>query len=116
MDEKKLSEIRRKKLGRKDVKMRHRSTKDAWAQNMGNGDEQMDGEIPIITGIKEMPAFDPDMEINGLALTIPTWINTIARTEKKMNVNIATDKAKEQLAASLIRLQDQISRMLEVLQ
>ena len=75
----------------------------------------MDEEIPIITGIKEMPAFDPDMEINGLSLTISTWINVIARTEKKMNADIATDMAKEQLAVNLIRLREQIERMLEVL-
>ena len=115
MDEKQLGNIRRKKLGRKDVKMRQRNTKEVSQQNTEKGDGQLDEEIQIITGIKEMPAFDPDMEINGLSLTIPTWINAIARTEKKMNADIATDKAKEQLTVNLIRLREQINRMLEVL-
>ena len=114
-DEKKLGDIRKKRLGRKDIKMRKRNTKEAWPQDDGNGEVKMEEEIHIKTGIKEMPAFDPDMEIRGLALTVPTWINAIARTEKKMDVNIATAKAKEQLAANLVRLQDQIGHMLEVL-
>ena len=115
MDEKQLGEIKRKKLGKKDVKMRRRNKMDNWDKH--RGEEQMENETtPIITGIKDTPAFDPDMEIRGLAFTIPTWINAIARVEKKMDADKASDKAKEQLTANLTRLQEQINRMLEVLQ
>ena len=114
MDEKQISEVRRKKLGKKDVKLQKRNKQDAWGRRIR--EERVEDEIPIKTGIKEMPAFDPDMEIKGLALTIPTWINAIVRTEKNMDVNIATDKAKEQLTANLIRLKEQIGSLLEVLQ
>ena len=69
---------------------------------------------PIVTGIKDTPVYDPDMEIRGLAFTIPTWINTIARVEKKMDN--ASEKAKEQLVGNLVRLREQIGHMLEVLQ
>ena len=95
--------------------MRKRNTKETWLDNTAIGDERMDDEIPIITGIKEMPAYDPDMEIKGLAFTIPTWINVIAKTEKKMNVALASGSAKEQLAVNLTRLKEQIDHMLEVL-
>lgn len=112
MDEKELGKIRRKQLGKTDVKMRRRNK---WDARDTTGGERMEEAIQLKTGIKEMPAFDPDMEIKGLSLTIPTWINAIARAEKKTDMDIATDKAKEMLTANLTRLQDQISRTLEVL-
>ena len=113
MDEKDIREIKRKKLGRKDVKMRRRNKMDAWDKK--RGEESMEDTIQLKTGIKEMPAFDPDMEIKGLTLTIPTWINVIARTERKADMAIVTDSAKEQLAANLARLQEQIDHTLEVI-
>ena len=114
-DDKKLSEIREKKLGGKDVKMRNRNRKESRMPGADNEEKRMDEEIPIITGIKNMPEYDPDMEVNGLMLTIPTWISVIERTEKKSDINLATVKAKLQLTANLNRLRDQIDRMLEVL-
>lgn len=114
MDEKQLGEIRRKKLGKQDVKMRRRNKQDAWDRQIR--EERMEAVIPIKTGIKEMPAFDPDVELKGLALTIPTWINVIAKAERKIDVDLATDKAKEQLTANLMRLKEQIGSLLEVLQ
>ena len=111
MDEKKLADIRRKKLGKKDVKMRRRNR----VERIGNGEKKMEDETPLITGIKEMPAYDPDMELKGLNLTIPTWIGVIARAETKMNVELATARAKEQLTANLMRLREQVSHTLEVL-
>ena len=113
MDEKKLSDIRRRKLGKKDVKMRRRNRNDVKKENFGSG--AMAEETQIKTGIKEMPAFDPDIELKGLMLTVPTWINLIARTEKKTDMNLATKTAKEQLATNLLRLQEQINHTLEVL-
>ena len=113
MDEKDIREIKRKKLGRKDVKMRRRNKMDAWDKK--RGEESMEDTIQLKTGIKEMPAFDPDMEIKGLTLTIPTWINVIARTERKADMAIVTDSAKELLAANLARLQEQIDHTLEVI-
>lgn len=71
--------------------------------------------VPLSTGIKEMPAFDPDMEIRGLTLTIPTWMASIARAEQKTDMNLATDHAKKQLAESLLRLEAQIEKTLEAL-
>ena len=68
-------------------------------------------EIPLSVGIKEMPTYDPDMEVNGLSLTIPTWIIAINRTKKKTEQ--ATENGKAQLARSLIRLRDEIDELLE---
>lgn len=67
------------------------------------------------TKIKEMPAFDPDMEIRGLALTIPTWMSAIARAEKKTDMELASDYAKRQIADSLMQLEKQIHETLEAI-
>ena len=93
--------------------MRRRNRNDVKKENFGSG--AMAEETQIKTGIKEMPAFDPDIELKGLMLTVPTWINLIARTEKKTDMNLATKTAKEQLATNLLRLQEQINHTLEVL-
>ena len=68
---------------------------------------------PIVTGIKEMPAFDPDMDLNGLSLTIPMWTNAIRRARDKMNIRIASIKARRQLTNSLVLIEKQIQESLE---
>lgn len=72
--------------------------------------------VMLSTGIKNMPAFDPDMEINGLALTIPTWMASIARAERKTDMTLASEHAKKQLTNSLLRLEAQIKETLEALE
>lgn len=67
-------------------------------------------EIPLTVGVKEMPAYDPDMELRGLTLTIPTWIMAIARVRKK--IDQTTDNGKAQLAQSLSKLESEIDDLL----
>lgn len=111
-DERKLAAVRRKLLNESEEKMRKRRSRKAQKEN--NSMETVK-EIPLSVGIKEMPPFDPDMELKGLALTIPMWISAIARAEKNTNMELATDRVKTQLAATLGRLEEQIHRTLEVL-
>lgn len=70
---------------------------------------------PLETGIKEMPVFDPDMEFRGLMLTIPTWMNAIARARGKTKIEMVSNSTKEQLANTLHKLDEQIMQTLEVL-
>ena len=70
---------------------------------------------PLSVGIKEMPAFDPDMELRGLSLTIPAWENAIARVRLKTDMELASVQAREQLAFSLLQLEEQIEQTLGVL-
>ena len=72
-------------------------------------------EVPLSVGIKEMPPFDPDMELNGLALTIPTWTAAIARAESKSDMTLVSKKEKENIRKSLKRLEQQIQQTLEAL-
>ncbi len=69
-------------------------------------------EIPLNTGIKEMPEFDPDLEINGLMLTIPTWIHQMSRVERKTDISLTTENARMQLRDTLCSLKEQVDRMI----
>lgn len=77
---------------------------------------EQDEGVMLSTKIKEMPDFDPDMEIRGLTLTIPTWMAAIARAEKKTDMKLATQRARRQLAESLLRLDEQIQITLEAIE
>ena len=59
-----------------------------------------------------MPAYDPDAEITGLTLTIPSWASSIDRTMQKADLTGVSDKAKNKLAEALHDLQDTIANML----
>ena len=111
MDKKKMSELYDSLIKEENslIARRRQGRRNKRKRNDEN-------ETRIVTGIKEMPVFDPDMEIRGLTLTIPTWISAISKAEKKINVNIATDTAKKMLIFNLNNLQEQISKMLEVLE
>ena len=75
--------------------------------------ENHTNEIPLTVRVKEMPAYDPDMELRGLTLKIPTWIMAITRVKKK--IGQATDHGKAHLAQSLSKLEAEIDDLLGVI-
>ena len=115
MDSVKLVSVRRKLLREKDVKMRQRKPRKKAAEGEKK-EEKMEQATPLEMGIKEMPMFDPDMEFRGLALTIPTWMNAIARSRAKTNIEMVSEPTKAQLAMILRRLEEQITQTLEVIE
>lgn len=114
MDSTKLANIRRRLLHEKDVKMRQHKPhpKQTEMEHKKSNSVQI---APLETGIKEMPVFDPDMEFRGLMLTIPTWMNAIARARGKTKIEMVSNSTKEQLANTLHKLDEQIMQTLEVL-
>lgn len=115
MDETKLIDIRRKLLREENVKMRQRKPRQQSTDGL-SGKTQQKQTTPLEVGIKEMPMFDPDMEFRGLALTIPTWMNAIARTRVKTDIELVSEPTKAQLAVILRRLEEQITQTLEVIE
>lgn len=115
MDETKLNSIRRKLLREEDVKMRRRKPHKKQIEERTEAEKKRPA-APLEVGIKDMPQFDPDMEFRGLALTIPTWMNAIARSRAKTNIEMVSEPTKAQLAMILRRLEDQITQMLEVIE
>lgn len=69
-------------------------------------------KVPTIPAIKTMPAFDPDAEVTGLRLTIPSWMSSIERTKVTTNLNAASLSAKQQLEQALDALQCKVQEMI----
>lgn len=65
--------------------------------------------------IKTMPTFDPDAEIVGLSLTIPSWIGSIDRTQATANLTMVSPTAKHQLELALDRLHKKTTSMLDAI-
>lgn len=116
MDGTKLTNIRRKLIREKDIKMRRRTARKKLEVKADQKPALEQPAQPLEMGIKEMPAFDPDMEFRGLTLTIPTWMNAISRSRTKTNVEMVSEATKKQLAANLRRLEEQIMQTLEVIE
>lgn len=98
----------------KDTKMRNRTVRKRSTRK-----EMLrmptSGNITLQTAIKEMPAYDPDMELRGLMLTIPSWIAAMKRAKQNTDTRCATAQAKELLIDALEDLEEQIYSILEVL-
>lgn len=65
--------------------------------------------------VKDMPAYDPDAEITGLTLTIPSWSSSIDRTKNKADLSSISDNARIRLAEALTELQLKITEMLDAI-
>lgn len=62
--------------------------------------------------IKNTPDFDPDLEISSLALTIPSWINTINRTQRAVHKQNTSTEKRNSLIAQLLNLKSAIDDLL----
>ena len=68
---------------------------------------------PIPTAsVKDMPAYDPDSEISGLVLTIPSWVSSIDRTRSIANLSGISGNARSKLERELLGLKETIDTML----
>ena len=74
--------------------------------------EGANGDKGVVPSVKDMPVFDPDAEITGLTLTIPSWSSSIERMRTKSNLQIVSDAAKARLITALNDLQGRIEEML----
>lgn len=63
-------------------------------------------------GIKTMPVYDPDAEVAGLILTIPSWMSSIDRTKSMAHLGSISPAAKENLCVALTALEKKVQEML----
>ena len=61
---------------------------------------------------KITPKHDPDAEIAGLTLTVPSWVSSIERARNNADMNAASTRAKSKLEEALLSLQEKVSEML----
>ncbi len=66
--------------------------------------------------IKTMPAYDPDAEVAGLTLTIPSWMSSIERTRNMAHLASISPAAKENLQAALTALGEKVQEMLAAIE
>ena len=69
----------------------------------------MQETLPLI---KIPPMHDPDAEIAGLTLTVPSWVSSIERARNNADMNAASTSAKSKLEEALLSLQKKVSEML----
>ena len=72
-------------------------------------------DMALHPGIKEMPVYDPDADVNGLILTIPAWISLINRTREKVDLKNISQAARKNLAVTLRSLMESIITILKLL-
>lgn len=58
-------------------------------------------DVHVEPGIKQMPEYDPDAELNGLRYTIPAWKKAILRTTTRTDFSRITDAGKKSLRLAL---------------
>lgn len=68
------------------------------------------------TNIKDMPTFDPDAEVTELALTMPTWVSSIKRTQTNANLEIISETARNNLTEKLQMLKSTVEDMLSLIE
>lgn len=73
--------------------------------------------LPLGPSVKDMPEYDPDAEINSLALTIPSWVRSLNRTRSTAEFSHITDNGRYRLGEELLQListADKLRSALEV--
>lgn len=80
-----------------------------------DGSAEIEPMIPSGPTVKDMPQFDPDAEITGLTLTIPSWGSSIDRIRTKTDLSIVSTAARSKLTDALNDLLKKIDDMLEAI-
>lgn len=81
--------------------------KEAPAKNTQDHQEL----LPAGHSVKDMPKFDPDAEINSLALTVPSWVQSLNRTRSTARISLTTDEGRRRLCEALHQLINTADKM-----
>ena len=65
--------------------------------------------------VKDMPAYNPDAEVTGLCLTIPSWSSSMQRVEQSTDFSAISVPAKKRLQIELLDLQNTAMHLLKIL-
>ncbi len=68
------------------------------------------------TGIKQMPAYDPDAELNGMTFTVSSWGRTVSRVREKTDFQAATPEGKQRLQQALTGLMAEVNELNQILE
>lgn len=74
------------------------------------------GETISTVSVKDMPTYDPDAEVSGLTLTIPSWSGSIDRVIRETDLDVVSANARERLASALRRLGNKVAETLAAIE
>ena len=89
--------------------VKYKKTRQEIAEQISANDRM---ELPETT-VKNKPQYDPDAEITGLTLTVPSWIGSMERVRTKTDLSKATDSAKDKLCRTLHLLMVETARTMK---
>ncbi len=108
----KLSPQEIRKVERRIKKMQQPFIQYNQSRSAINEVSESTKDAVAVTSIKDMPAFDPDADINVLTLTIPSWSSSIDRVRNQTDLSIISIRAREGLVKQLHSLIDHVSDLL----
>ena len=88
------------------------SARDLQLENQSARERRQAQVFSTMPSVKDMPVYDPDGEVAGLSLTIPSWNSSIERVFNKTKMEDISDKARTQLRVGLLTLRDSIDLIL----
>lgn len=77
--------------------------------------DPVEEDIETLPSVKDMPEYDPDAEITGLTLTIPSWASSIERAMKNSDLKQISSQARINLSLALYDLQGKFSTILSAI-
>jgi hypothetical protein len=91
---------------RHEVKRRYTQVKAPVSRS-----EMKEQRERLEAGIRQMPAFDPDSDVNSLCMTIVSWVSSIERVSRTADFHSVSNRAKLELMKQLTVLERTISAM-----
>ncbi len=95
---------------RNEVKWSHIQDRDILSRK-----ERREKRENLNAGIRKMPQYNPDSEVNSLCMTIDSWISSMERVKRSDNFSKITGKASLQLMNKLTSLEHTIGGIQESL-
>lgn len=74
-------------------------------------DESLKSTPILITGVKNMPVYDPDATINEILLTVPCWKKELDRLINEVDFHDSSLAARQRLVVVLRELQSSVSKL-----
>lgn len=112
----KLSPPEIKRVERRIKKMQQPYIQYNQSRNAINAVSERIKDGDAVTSIKDMPAFDPDADINVLTLTIPSWSSSIDRVRKQTDLSIISSHARYGLIKQIYSLVDHVNELLGIIE
>ena len=91
--------------------VQYKKTRSAINKGKNNVSYDNDSAKP---SVKDMPQYDPDAEISSLTLTVPSWTSSMQRSEKVMDLEKTSTKARFEFINAVESLIKQSEHMLSL--